>query len=110
MFRKVSFLFFSVALTSIPAMGQNNPPTTFTVPLASQAIINSLVGDGTTMTATCNTACRNGRRDDEFYSYEHFPYELRWKRAQHYRDCIRKSPGGVLASLTQPAKLAISLK
>jgi hypothetical protein len=57
MFRKVSFLFFCVALTSIPAMGQNNPPTTFTVPLASQAIINTLVGDGTTMTATCNTAC-----------------------------------------------------
>jgi hypothetical protein len=58
MLRKLCPLLFAAVLYCVPAKAQTNQqPATLTLPLASKAIITSLIGNGTTMTAICNGPC-----------------------------------------------------
>jgi len=58
MLSKFGFLLIMAAFFyTVPATAQNYTPTTLSIPLASNATITTLVGNGTTMTATCNGPC-----------------------------------------------------
>lgn len=53
----VPLLFATILYCGIAEAQTGQQPATLTLPLASPAIITTLVGNGTTMTATCNGPC-----------------------------------------------------